>query len=80
MEEGEWDKKNSEGDNKKWKVGERRRGMEEEVRACVSVCILRRGEETTWKTQTALSVMTLQILSSNTGHSLLTAECVLLGG
>ena len=54
--------------------------MEEEVRACVNVCILRRGEETTWKTQTALSVMTLQILSSNTGHSLLTAECVLLGG
>ena len=30
------------------------------VRACVRVCvcILRRGEETTWNTQTALSVLT----------------------
>ena len=32
----------------------------------------------TWKTQTTLIVMTLQILSSNIGHSLLTVECVLL--
>ena len=39
MEEGEWDKKNSEGDHQKWKEGERKRGMEEEACACVCVCV-----------------------------------------
>ena len=46
------------------------------VCVCVCVCILRGGGERMWITQTAI---TLQILSSNIGHSLLTAECVLFG-
>ena len=41
------------------------------VRACVCVCILRRGEETTWKTQTALSVLT-----ANTEFNVCVCVCV----